>query len=97
MKRQGENGYPQIKEFLKPPETRREAGGRAFLRTIRMCTHFYTQDGARKMVAIFLAKLKVLQKYIQRKCSEILYRLNIASLFYLWRRVLVKLATRLID
>lgn len=60
MKRQGENGYPQVKEFLRPPETRREAGGRAFLSTIRMCTHFYTQDEVRKMVAICLAKLKVL-------------------------------------
>ena len=60
MKIQGENGYLQVKEFLRSPETRREAGGRAFPSTIRMCTHFYTQDEARKMVAIFLAKLKVL-------------------------------------
>ena len=48
MKIQGENGYLQVKEFLRPPETRREAGGRAFPSTIRMCTHFYTQDEARK-------------------------------------------------
>lgn len=73
MKRQGENGYPQVKEFLKPPETRRKAGGRAFLRTIRMCTHFYTQDGARKMVAIFLATRfyrNISKENVQKFCID---------------------------
>lgn len=41
MKRQGEDGHPQTKEFLRPPEARRKAGDSSFLTNVRMCTHLY--------------------------------------------------------